>query len=407
MTVDRRSRVGTRRTGDDQPRPLQRGGTARRPGRRHHPDRAALRPQQLRAAHARRHPGDRRRRRRTPHPHPRGPAGAAGPRAGGHAGVCRQRAPGHEAAADRRAVGRLRGLDGTVDRRPAAATCSRWRSRQPRASTSGSKAPTTAPTTFRRSSRRPTRTTSPSSARCRSPRQPTRPSAILIAYEMNGEPLAPDHGAPFRLIVPALVRRRLGEVAEADRRPHRALRRRVPDRPLHLPVARPPARARHAHAGAGPHHRPRARRRSSPSAPTRSAGRPGPAPGPITSVDVSLTGEGDWHPAQLDPPTGPYQWQDWSLRLGRRRRRPAHPARPSDRRRRQRPARRPAVEPAGLREQRHRGHLRRPPVTHPRLAGGRHNGAATVGPDQPCRSGPARVGVMRRITRRSRSMPAR
>ena len=25
---------------------------------------------------------------------------------------------------------------------------------------------------------------------------------ILIAYEMNGEPLIPDHGAPFRLIVP-------------------------------------------------------------------------------------------------------------------------------------------------------------------------------------------------------------
>ena len=31
----------------------------------------------------------------------------------------------------------------------------------------------------------------------------TDPAAeILIAYEMNGEPLTPDHGAPFRLIVP-------------------------------------------------------------------------------------------------------------------------------------------------------------------------------------------------------------
>ena len=27
-------------------------------------------------------------------------------------------------------------------------------------------------------------------------------SEILIAYEMNGEPLNPDHGAPVRLIVP-------------------------------------------------------------------------------------------------------------------------------------------------------------------------------------------------------------
>src|SRR4051794_33660788 len=27
-------------------------------------------------------------------------------------------------------------------------------------------------------------------------------AGILIAYEMNGEPLGPDHGAPFRAIVP-------------------------------------------------------------------------------------------------------------------------------------------------------------------------------------------------------------
>ena len=24
-------------------------------------------------------------------------------------------------------------------------------------------------------------------------------------------------------------------------------------------------------------------------------------------------GEGEWHPAQLEPPKGPYQWQDWSF----------------------------------------------------------------------------------------------
>src|SRR2546421_159874 len=31
----------------------------------------------------------------------------------------------------------------------------------------------------------------------------TDPAAeLLVAYEMNGEPLGPDHGAPFRLIVP-------------------------------------------------------------------------------------------------------------------------------------------------------------------------------------------------------------
>ena len=34
--------------------------------------------------------------------------------------------------------------------------------------------------------------------------------------------------------------------------------------------------------------------------------------GPVTRVDISFTGAGDWHPAQLEPPRGPYQWQDWS-----------------------------------------------------------------------------------------------
>jgi len=33
----------------------------------------------------------------------------------------------------------------------------------------------------------------------------------------------------------------------------------------------------------------------------------------VTQVDVSLTGEGDWHPARVEPPTGPYHWQDWSF----------------------------------------------------------------------------------------------
>ena len=35
--------------------------------------------------------------------------------------------------------------------------------------------------------------------------------------------------------------------------------------------------------------------------------------GPVTQVDVSFTGEGDWHAANVEAPKGPYQWQDWSL----------------------------------------------------------------------------------------------
>ena len=35
--------------------------------------------------------------------------------------------------------------------------------------------------------------------------------------------------------------------------------------------------------------------------------------GPVTKVEVSLTGEGDWLPANLEPRKGPYQWHDWSF----------------------------------------------------------------------------------------------
>ena len=69
-------------------------------------------------------------------------------------------------------------------------------------------------------------------------------SAILVAYEMNGEPLTPDHGAPFRIIAPHWYAVASVKWLKPDRRPDRALHRRVPDRPLHLPVAGSPPRSR-------------------------------------------------------------------------------------------------------------------------------------------------------------------
>ena len=35
--------------------------------------------------------------------------------------------------------------------------------------------------------------------------------------------------------------------------------------------------------------------------------------GPVTSVELSFTGAGDWYPAQLESPKGPYQWQEWTF----------------------------------------------------------------------------------------------
>ena len=122
---------------------------------------------------------------------------------------------------------------------------------------------------------------------------------ILIAYEMNGEPLRPDHGAPFRLVVPhwfavasvkwlhridVLTEPYVGEFQTG----HYIYE--WPDRP-HEPVT--------ADARAGPHHRPGTRPRCSPAGTHTVRGKAWSGTGPITSVEVSFTGEGEWHPAEL------------------------------------------------------------------------------------------------------------
>jgi hypothetical protein len=60
----------------------------------------------------------------------------------------------------------------------------------------------------------------------------TDPAAgIRIAYAMNGEPLGPDHGAPFRLIVPHWYAVASREMAQAHRRGHRGRTGPSPGRP--------------------------------------------------------------------------------------------------------------------------------------------------------------------------------
>src|SRR5829696_1926553 len=133
---------------------------------------------------------------------------------------------------------------------------------------------------------------------------------ILIAYEMNGQPLRADHGAPFRIIVPhwfavASVKwlHRIDVLTEpyAGEFQTGHYIYEWPDRP-HEPVRLMRVRARITDP--------------SPAAVLSSGahtirGKAWSGTGPITSVDISLTGEGDWYPANLEPPRGPYHWQDW------------------------------------------------------------------------------------------------
>jgi DMSO/TMAO reductase YedYZ molybdopterin-dependent catalytic subunit len=135
---------------------------------------------------------------------------------------------------------------------------------------------------------------------------------ILIAYEMNAEPLSPDHGAPFRVIVPhwyavasvkwlkridVLTEPYIGEFQTG----HYMFE--WPDRP-HEAVTLMRVRARITDPAPG----------STISAGTHTVrGKAWSGTGPVTRVEVSLTGEGDWHAARLEPPKGAYQWQDWSF----------------------------------------------------------------------------------------------
>jgi DMSO/TMAO reductase YedYZ molybdopterin-dependent catalytic subunit len=135
---------------------------------------------------------------------------------------------------------------------------------------------------------------------------------ILIAYEMNGVPLGPDHGAPFRVVVPhwyavASVKwlKRIDVLTEPYTGEFQTghYLYEWPDRPAEA-VTLMRVRARITHPApastinVGKH---------------TVRGKAWSGTGPVTRVEVSLTGEGEWHQANLEPPEGPYQWQDWSF----------------------------------------------------------------------------------------------
>ena len=190
-------------------------------------------------------------------------------------------------------------------------SCSRC-TRQQLPSTSASKVPITAPTTSVRFSRRPSKDEM-TFVRALPLALAADPAAeILIAYEMNGEPLSPDHGAPFRIVVPrwyavasvkwltridVMTEPYTGEfqtghyVYEWPDRPHEFVT------PCGCGLASPI---------------PPPRRSSTPGTYTV-RGKAWSGTGPVTRVDVSLTGAGDWLEAQLEAARGPYQWQDWSF----------------------------------------------------------------------------------------------
>jgi DMSO/TMAO reductase YedYZ molybdopterin-dependent catalytic subunit len=135
---------------------------------------------------------------------------------------------------------------------------------------------------------------------------------ILIAYEMNGEPLSTEHGAPFRLVVPGWYG--MASVKWLRRIDILTARYEGEFQTSHYMY-------KYADESAEPVTLMRVRARITDPAPGsaiqagtyRVRGKAWSGTGPVTNIDVSLAGEGEWYPAELEPPRGPYHWQDWSF----------------------------------------------------------------------------------------------
>ena len=154
-------------------------------------------------------------------------------------------------------------------------------------------------------------------ARSLSVEEASRPS-VLLAYEMNGRPLEPQHGFPLRLLVPgwygmASVKwlTEIEAVTEPFRGYHQATAyhykqdddgpgepvSRIRPRALMIPPGFPdfPERSRYVERG-----------------PVAVAGRAWSGTAPIARVEVAVDGE--WHDAELSEPVGEWAWRAWSWR---------------------------------------------------------------------------------------------
>jgi sulfane dehydrogenase subunit SoxC len=141
--------------------------------------------------------------------------------------------------------------------------------------------------------------------------------AAILAYEMNGAPLLPQHGFPLRLVVPGwygmqnvkwLVRITVLEepfagfqnavgyrMYEADGVPGEPLSRMLP-RSLMVPPGVPEFMTRERHLEPGP---------------VTLTGRAWSGHGPVERVDVSTDDGATFNAAVLDPPIGEHAWRGW------------------------------------------------------------------------------------------------
>ena len=142
---------------------------------------------------------------------------------------------------------------------------------------------------------------------------------VLLAWELNGAPLPPQHGFPLRLVVPGwygmtsvkwLDRITLADrpfvgyqqshsyrLRQAEDEEGEPLERMLP-RALMVPPGVPDFLTRRRHVGAGR---------------CVLEGRAWSGFGPIAAVEVSDDGGSSWRTAELGEPGGPWAWTPWQL----------------------------------------------------------------------------------------------
>jgi DMSO/TMAO reductase YedYZ molybdopterin-dependent catalytic subunit len=132
---------------------------------------------------------------------------------------------------------------------------------------------------------------------------------VLLAYEMNGAPLLPQHGSPLRLVVPGwygMTHVKWLTSIRASATPFEGWQQaeayrvdgvpvtRIEPRALMVPPGIPDFLSRERHAAAGRH---------------ELVGRAWSGWAPIERVEVWV--DGAWHEAELDEPLGDYAWRGW------------------------------------------------------------------------------------------------
>jgi DMSO/TMAO reductase YedYZ molybdopterin-dependent catalytic subunit len=143
----------------------------------------------------------------------------------------------------------------------------------------------------------------------------------LLAYEMNGAPLPPQHGFPLRLVVPGwygmtsvkwLTRIELVERPFTGYQQARAYRMRQSEDEEGVPVTRIVPRSLMVPPGIPEFY---SRDRLLPVGPCRLEGRAWSGRASIEAVDVTTDGGSTWTPAELGPPAGGsrWAWRHWTL----------------------------------------------------------------------------------------------